>query len=103
MAKRVLVGMSGGVDSSVTAWLLQQQGYECIGATMKLYNNETVDRKGYTCCALDDVEDAKAVARRLGIRHYVFNFQEEFDRCVIRNFADTSAAGDPPATSATAV
>ena len=96
MAKRVLVGMSGGVDSSVTAWLLQQQGYECIGATMKLYNNETVDRKGYTCCALDDVEDAKAVARRLGIRHYVFNFQEEFDRCVIRNFADTYAAGDTP-------
>ena len=96
MAKRVLVGMSGGVDSSVTAWLLQQQGYECIGATMKLYNNETVDRKGYTCCALDDVEDARAVARRLGIRHYVFNFQEEFDRCVIRNFADTYAAGDTP-------
>ena len=68
MAKSVLVGMSGGVDSSVTAWLLQQQGYECIGATMKLYDNDTVGRRGYTCCALDDVEDAKAVARRLGIR-----------------------------------
>ena len=49
MAKRVLVGMSGGVDSSVTAWLLRQQGYECIGVTMKLYNNDTIDRKGYTC------------------------------------------------------
>ena len=96
MKKRVLVGMSGGVDSSVTAWLLKEQGYECVGVTMKLYDSGLALPGSNTCCALDDVEDAKAVARRLGIRHYVFNFQEEFDRYVIRNFADTYANGDTP-------
>ena len=91
-----MVAMSGGVDSSVAAWLLQQQGYECVGVTMKLYQNEQVGRKGRTCCALEDVEDARSVARRLGIQHYVFNFCETFDEQVMRKFADSYERGDTP-------
>ena len=91
-----MVAMSGGVDSSVAAWLLQQQGYDCIGVTMKLYDNETVGRKGHTCCSLDDVEDARAVARKLGIPYYVFNFSPAFDRMVLQKFAATYAKGGTP-------
>ena len=84
--KRVLVAMSGGVDSSVAAWLLKEQGYECIGVTMKLFGSEAVGLdKGHPCCTLDDVEDAKEVARRMGIPHYVFNFSEDFEEKVIRD------------------
>ena len=72
---RVMVGMSGGVDSSVAALLMKQMGYDCIGATMRLYAGQSTAPDGSkTCCSLDDVEDARAVARRLEIPHYVFNF-----------------------------
>lgn len=76
---RALIAMSGGVDSSVAAYLMKQAGYECVGATMRLYENEDVAtlRTG-TCCSLEDVEDARAVAARLGMPYYVFNFKEDF-------------------------
>ena len=67
--KRALIAMSGGVDSSVAAALMLKMGYECIGVTMKLYSNEDIGVcRTHTCCSLDDVEDARAVAGRLGMR-----------------------------------
>ena len=95
--KTALIGMSGGVDSSVAAFLMQRAGYRCIGATMRLYDNETLGReKSATCCSLDDVEDARSVARRLGIPHYVFNFKEDFDRQVIQRFVNAYESGLTP-------
>ena len=95
--RRVLVAMSGGVDSSVAAYLLKEQGYECIGATMKLFGGETADRgEGHPCCTLDDVEDARDVARRLGIPHYVFNFSQDFHEKVICRFIDAYERGETP-------
>lgn len=88
--------MSGGVDSSVAAWLLQRQGLRCVGATMKLYDNETVGRQGHPCCSLEDVEDARAVARQLGIPHYVFHFSQVFDDTVLRRFVEEYARGATP-------
>ena len=94
---KALIGMSGGVDSSVAALLMLEKGFACIGATMRLYGGDSVSPEGSkTCCSLDDVEDARAVAHRLGIRHYVFNFTEEFRRQVMDKFVDTYyEAGTP--------
>lgn len=95
--KRILVAMSGGVDSSVTAYLLQKQGYDCIGVTMKLYDATFEGQpKGHTCCSLDDIEDARSVARQLGIPYYVFDFSAEFDGQVIQPFVSSYERGLTP-------
>lgn len=96
MSKKCLIAMSGGVDSSVAAFLMTQQGYECIGATMKLYSNAEVDARENTCCSLDDVEDARSVATRLGMPYYVFNFSDRFKEDVIDRFVDAYENGRTP-------
>ena len=89
--------MSGGVDSSVAAYLITQQGYEAIGVTMKLYNNEDIGiKKEKTCCSLDDVEDARSVANRLGIPYYVFNYTDNFKLQVIERFVEAYRNGRTP-------
>ena len=94
---RVLVAMSGGVDSSVCAYLLKQQGYDCMGATMRLYDNETIGRpKHATCCSEEDVWDARNVANRLDMPYYVFNFTETFDEQVIQRFVRAYECGQTP-------
>ena len=96
MKKRVLIAMSGGVDSSVVAFLLKQQGYECIGCTMKLYNNEDIGIKSKTCCSLKDVQDARSVANRLDIKYYVLNFTSDFKKYVIEKFVKSYEEGITP-------
>lgn len=92
-----MIGMSGGVDSSVSALLLKEAGFECLGVTLKLYTNEDVGlTNAHTCCSLDDVEDARSAAYRLGMPHYVFNATSAFERCVIENFVDVYETGGTP-------
>ena len=89
--------MSGGVDSSVAAYLMKESGFECTGATMKLYDNDDINiSTEKTCCSLDDIEDARAVANRLGMPYYVFNFKDEFKEKVIDKFISTYENGGTP-------
>ncbi len=97
MNKRVVVAMSGGVDSSVCAALLHARGYECIGVTMKLWDGpEAVEGHHKTCCTMDDVSDARRVAGQLGIPFYVANFKEPFARHVIDDFISSYQNGYTP-------
>ena len=95
--KKALIAMSGGVDSSVAAYLTQQAGFQCTGATMRLFDNSILGQdQESTCCSLDDVEDARSVARRLGFPFYVFNFKDDFEEKVIRKFIHCYECGATP-------
>ena len=94
---RAMIAMSGGVDSSVAAALMKEKGYDCIGVTMKLYaGEETYISREHSCCSLEDVEDARSVAYRLGIPYYVFNFTDDFSRQVIDRFVEAYENGATP-------
>ncbi len=96
--KKVVVGMSGGVDSSVAAWLLKEQGYDVIGVTMQIWQEEdsiSIEENG-GCCGLSAVEDARRVAAKLDIPYYVMNFREEFKEKVIDYFVDEYIHGRTP-------
>ncbi|HMI95582.1 MAG TPA: tRNA 2-thiouridine(34) synthase MnmA [Micropepsaceae bacterium] len=93
---RVVAAMSGGVDSSVVAGLLASEGYDVVGVTLQLYDHGAAARKKGACCAGQDIHDAKRVAERLGIAHYVLDYEERFRRAVMDDFAQTYARGETP-------
>ena len=93
---RVVVGMSGGVDSSVTAALLAETGFEVIGITLQLYDHGAATQRPGTCCAGQDIHDARRVADTLGIPHYVLDYEARFRQSVIEDFADSYLAGETP-------
>lgn len=95
--KKAIIAMSGGVDSSVAAYLMKKSGYDCIGATMKLYDNDTVGiEREKSCCTESDIEDARNVANKLSMPYYVFNFKDEFEEKVIDKFIKTYEQGGTP-------
>lgn len=93
---RVVVAMSGGVDSSVTAALLAEAGYDVVGMTLQLYDDGAVRGRPGACCAGQDIHDARRVADRIGIPHYVLNYESRFREAVIDDFADTYLRGETP-------
>ena len=93
---KIVVAMSGGVDSSVAAALLAEQGHEVIGLSMQLYDQSAGQTSFGSCCSIDDLHDARRVAHAIGIPHYILNFEREFDEQVVSNFVREYAAGRTP-------
>jgi tRNA-specific 2-thiouridylase len=93
---RIVVAMSGGVDSSVAAALLAEEGHEVIGLSMQLYDQSNGERSFGSCCSLDDLHDARRVAAAINIPHYILNFERQFDEQVISNFVREYTAGRTP-------
>jgi tRNA-specific 2-thiouridylase len=93
---RVVVAMSGGVDSSVTAALLAEEGYDVVGITLQLYDHGAATHRKGACCAGRDIQDARAVAARIGIPHYVLDYEQRFKEAVIDRFAESYVAGETP-------
>ena len=94
MGEKAMIAMSGGVDSSVAAYLMKSQGYDCMGVTMKLFRGEDIGvPREHSCCSMDDVEDARSVAYSLGIPYHVFNFSDRFEDTVIRRFIESYENG----------
>jgi tRNA-uridine 2-sulfurtransferase len=93
---RVVVAMSGGVDSSVTAALLKSEGYDVVGITLQLYDHGAATHRRGACCAGQDIHDARNVAERIGIPHYVLDYESRFRESVIDNFAESYASGETP-------
>ncbi len=93
---RVVVAMSGGVDSSVTAALLADAGYDVVGITLQLYDHGAATHRKGACCAGRDIHDARAVAERIGIPHYVLDYESRFKEAVIERFAESYVAGETP-------
>jgi len=97
MKKRALIAMSGGVDSSVAAYLIKGKGMDCLGITMKLFQGEENDLAGgATCCSLADIEDARRISIQLNIPYYVFNFKDQFHKDVIQHFIQAYENGQTP-------
>ncbi len=93
---RVVVAMSGGVDSSVVAALLASEGYDVVGVTMQLYDHGAATHRKGACCAGQDIQDARRVAERIGIPHYVLDYEDRFNQSVIEGFAASYMAGETP-------
>src|SRR5215218_4358483 len=93
---RVVVAMSGGVDSSVTAALLKAEGYDVVGVTLQLYDHGAATHRKGACCAGQDIHDARSVADRIGIPHYVLDYEQRFKEAVIDRFAESYVAGETP-------
>src|ERR1700682_5093877 len=93
---RVVVAMFGGVDSSVTAALLAAEGYDVVGVTLQLYDHGAATHRKGACCAGRDIHDARAVAERIGIAHYVLDYERRFKEAVIDRFAESYVLGETP-------